>query len=296
MAGYLYNPMGVADITGIYNYQPDYTGTGSPIISRNYGRHNGAAAAAGRNIRAMQNTAINNHPVNGSPFGVTQVTIGAHNDVDIFSGAAHSCAAMVSFEELTQGLLNEVGDNAGRILSQTSGDSNFVNYEGMRNLVSISSSARYDNAAGTVIVNAYGAKTDVSNRFTATAGNVTVNSYGEYITVLGSTSGVSTAYGLYIASVSGADINWALWNNAGNVFLGNDNAKTYWGTAQDASMYYDATDLVINPKEVGSGVLSVLGDIRATGTGAEGLILYDTTLAGYYRITLDNGVVVITAI
>ncbi|OQA56552.1 MAG: hypothetical protein BWY42_00971 [Candidatus Omnitrophica bacterium ADurb.Bin277] len=42
-----------------------------------------------------------------------------------------------------------------------------------------------------------------------------------------------------------------------------DNIKSYFGSAGDASIYYDGTNLVINPKEVGSGYLSVLGDIDA---------------------------------
>lgn len=40
-----------------------------------------------------------------------------------------------------------------------------------------------------------------------------------------------------------------------------DNEKTIFGTGDDASIYYDATNLVINPKEAGSGVLNLLGDL-----------------------------------
>ena len=46
----------------------------------------------------------------------------------------------------------------------------------------------------------------------------------------------------------------------GNAVLG-DNIKVLFGTGSDAPIYYDGTNLIINPKEVGSGVLSVLGDI-----------------------------------
>jgi len=51
----------------------------------------------------------------------------------------------------------------------------------------------------------------------------------------------------------------------GNVVLG-DNIKAFFGTSSDASIYYDGTNLVINPKEVGSGVLSVLGDVNSSST------------------------------
>ena len=51
----------------------------------------------------------------------------------------------------------------------------------------------------------------------------------------------------------------------GETFLGGDNDKTYFGGFKDASITYDGTNLVLNPKEVGSGYLSVLGDLKVTG-------------------------------
>jgi len=56
----------------------------------------------------------------------------------------------------------------------------------------------------------------------------------------------------------------------GNFRLTLDNQKIQLGTAQDALIYYDGTNLVINPKSVGTGYLSVLGDITATGKGTFG--------------------------
>jgi hypothetical protein len=44
------------------------------------------------------------------------------------------------------------------------------------------------------------------------------------------------------------------------------------------------------------GIVGVNSDLHILGTGATGIVLYDTTLAGYYRITLDNGVLIITAV
>jgi hypothetical protein len=51
----------------------------------------------------------------------------------------------------------------------------------------------------------------------------------------------------------------------GNLFLNGDNDKILLGTAKDASIYYDGTNLVINPKEVGSGILDVLGTLQVDG-------------------------------
>ena len=50
----------------------------------------------------------------------------------------------------------------------------------------------------------------------------------------------------------------------GDLHLNWDNKNLYLGTANDASIYYDGTNLVINPKEVGTGHLSLLGELAAT--------------------------------
>jgi hypothetical protein len=45
-------------------------------------------------------------------------------------------------------------------------------------------------------------------------------------------------------------------------YLNGDNSKQYFGAGGDASIYYDGTDLIIKPDEVGSGYLSILGDVN----------------------------------
>ena len=47
----------------------------------------------------------------------------------------------------------------------------------------------------------------------------------------------------------------------GNVVIYADNKKLLFGEEKDASVYYDGTDLNINPKEVGAGVLKILGNL-----------------------------------
>jgi hypothetical protein len=44
-----------------------------------------------------------------------------------------------------------------------------------------------------------------------------------------------------------------------------DNVKHILGTGADFSIYYDGTNAVINPKEVGSGILKILGAVNTTG-------------------------------
>ena len=47
-----------------------------------------------------------------------------------------------------------------------------------------------------------------------------------------------------------------------------DNEKIRLGNAQDAEIYYDGTNLIIDPDKVGSGYVSVLGDLRVeNGSG-----------------------------
>ncbi len=60
-------------------------------------------------------------------------------------------------------------------------------------------------------------------------------------------------------------------------------------------------DITLTPGDgAGAGVDGIVGinnsDLHILGTGATGLVLYDATLAAYYRITLDNGVLIITAV
>jgi hypothetical protein len=45
-------------------------------------------------------------------------------------------------------------------------------------------------------------------------------------------------------------------------------------------MYYDGTDGIINPKEVGSGQLKILGNLNVTGYNITATDFYSGTLKG----------------
>jgi len=64
---------------------------------------------------------------------------------------------------------------------------------------------------------------------------------------------------------------------SGSVKIGADTGL-YLGAADDSSISYDGTDMVINPQEVGTGGLEVLGDLTTTGTGTFG----DATIGNGY--------------
>jgi len=49
-----------------------------------------------------------------------------------------------------------------------------------------------------------------------------------------------------------------------------DDNKHYFGDVDDASIYYDITDLIINPREVGIGDVKILGDLIMNNNSIEG--------------------------
>lgn len=96
---------------------------------------------------------------------------------------------------------------------------------------------------------------------TVTSGSWTANVYGVRFTGGGAVAGTTT-YRAFYNSAGSYDTNWTFYNDtANNNFLGYDNSKTYFGTGADASIYYDGTNMYVNPKEVGTGALVLSGDV-----------------------------------
>jgi hypothetical protein len=54
----------------------------------------------------------------------------------------------------------------------------------------------------------------------------------------------------------------------GNLFLNGDNDKIYLGAGKDASITYNGTNIIINPKEVGSGIVDISGRLQTDGYNA----------------------------
>jgi len=83
----------------------------------------------------------------------------------------------------------------------------------------------------------------------------------------------------------------------GNLNLLADNIKLQLGAASDAVIYYDGTDLIINPKVVGTGELKITGDLKVQGdvdvdttTGA--LITSRMTTTQRDALTAVNGMII----
>lgn len=87
------------------------------------------------------------------------------------------------------------------------------NYELIGMDMSVLDTTTY-SGTGTHLTTVYGNKITVTANGVITGGTVTRNTYGEYIQVSGSTDGTSTAYGIYINDVGGADTNYAINSQA----------------------------------------------------------------------------------
>lgn len=109
-------------------------------------------------------------------------------------------------------------------------------------------------------------------------GTLNINHYNFEAKSTGTTTGNTYGVGYY-TDIRGFDTTFAFMNEGINpTFMGQDNSKSFWGTSSgtvaartlttgDASIYYDGTNFIINPKEIGTGYLSVLGNQLITGTG-----------------------------
>jgi hypothetical protein len=83
----------------------------------------------------------------------------------------------------------------------------------------------------------------------------------------------------------------------GNINLPIDNQLLQFGAGQDATISYDGTNMIINPKLVGTGYLSILGDIRPAGyqssDGTAGLtatkVFNDGAVVN--TVTIKNGLI-----
>lgn len=162
-----------------------------------------------------------------------------------------------------------IGEAILGVLNRTiSGSKNVgIGYYGLSRL----SSGAYNTAVG---VEAGGSTTGTYNSFFG---------YRAGLYTLGTANWAAPINGVYIGAntesaasgrtneivigynADGKGSNTAVIGNTSTtgLYLPADNYKLYFGAGDDASISYDGTNLIINPKVVGSGYLSVLGDMDA---------------------------------
>lgn len=72
---------------------------------------------------------------------------------------------------------------------------------------------------------------------------------------------LTNAYGFYMPTAyTAATNNWNIWLKGGNSRWGDDNAKTYWGTADDAYFVYDGSNFICSVAAVTSASSLVIKD------------------------------------
>jgi len=150
-----------------------------------------------------------------------------------------------------------------------------------------SSVTNFDGVAGTITTaRPFYAVIDAED------GTIT-NGYGYYAaTPLVDTGNITNFYNFYSQTITGVDGELYSWYaEDGDMAIDEDNAKFYFGEGQDASIYYNGTNLEINPKEVGSGVVKILGGLSLESTDiTEGanFNIYSGLLG--FNVAVDNAV------
>jgi len=84
--------------------------------------------------------------------------------------------------------------------------------------------------------------------------------------------------------------------NGGDIHQVADNQKIFFGAAQDSSVYYDGTDMVLDPGVVGTGSVKVLDKLKLpenssapTGAGAGDVFIYTATANDPIAMFYDSG-------
>lgn len=172
-------------------------------------------------------------------------------------------SAVKYFQERNNGMNNSVSRSGTLSIYAPADkytDPKFIN-TGMNNTVSNTVTLTSPNTTS-IFAESYGVNNLVTGTINKTGAGVTLDykAYGtKNVVDAFANGGTTTRYGTYNqVSTTGGGTNWSIYNvGTPNSRMGDDLAKTMWGTDQDSSAYYDATNLVINPRETGSGILDV---------------------------------------
>lgn len=119
-----------------------------------------------------------------------------------------------------------------------------------------------------------------------------VNAYGVYVDIHKGAGSITTAYGVYIETMDATTSYGVYVKN--KTAIAADNQPAFFGAGLDASIYYDGTNLAINPKVVGSGILDVLGTLQTDGyNSADGTAGASSTVTcGLADVVFKNGLYV----
>jgi hypothetical protein len=175
-------------------------------------------------------------------------------------------------------------------------------YYGMRIASSIEGGYQVFTNALDVAITKSGGSTFMGNAIHNN--NVASLGFNAYLSDGGSVelnAGAAGTTPLYLDAAASQTAHLTVWRNSsdspltyveadGEIVIAQDSKAMKFGAGVDASIMYDGANLVVNPKVVGSGFVSVLGKIEALVSGAGvGLKVYGTS-TGYVQLVAGNTV------
>ena len=189
----------------------------------------------------------------GSPLAGILQNKGIYNYVRL--EGSHDASTIVAFVEDNFGIHNFV-DERPREISAFGSSLNRIQLVGILNEVKTSPIFDYNHAGTTLEKEMIGEDIWVQAlQHSATAGTLNLNAYGIKMLVSASTSATtSNAYGLYFDNFQATHDLYGIYMNEDDTnlkhLLAKDNQKTMFGTSEDASIYFDNSDFIINSENI----------------------------------------------
>jgi hypothetical protein len=231
--------------------------------------------------------------------------MGANNDINDFRTASGTIVAGLNWQNI--GLNNSVSRSPATAITLISPSSIFSD-SGLKN-EAVNNASYAPTSAASYVENIVGASnsatasktvganatltatlTGLSNTVTSTysgAGSYNVQQYGIRNVMSGN---ADVAYACY-NQASAATVSWALYNAAGDSYMAQDNAKTYWGSGSDISIYFNGTDMYIQSENVAADDELVIKDFSVVKTDGVGKQVNTTRVTTTYTILTTDDVV-----
>lgn len=245
ISGIFTNTMGASALQGLYldGVTNPMTTYSDAVIARIEREISGNDPGLGFIVSALNNSVTNNSVSTNSGIAdiVSRVVYGLKNTV---TSASNHSGNPLGFADTIYGLTNTVTRTG--ISTNTGSLGGFITNVG--SVINVSNSMGYNNLLRSWTTTTTGLDLTVTDYSTITnAASVIKNISGLNISVASNTQGTSTVYGIHIIDAKNADTNWGIYDSSGASWaLASDNQKLIFGSTQDAEIYYDNSQLIIN--------------------------------------------------
>ena len=282
------------DLDGLSITQDSASGTALNSLLFELQKFSTGTRTSAINMNGIQNWLQAGNRLTGASGGFIIETYYPMSNTMTYAGGDDDATGVQVFVKNMRGISNSVNDYSVNKID-TSYGANQHSLTGMNNAVN--SGMDLNIAGETASVEAIGIICNVASDNTEIAGTLNTDSIGISLSVAqldSPTNGEYNVYGLLIDGLTNADTNGDLygiydktsadWLMKGDFIFDADSKGVVFGDGQDASITYDGTDLIINPKEVGSGVLNITGDLKVEedailngNLNVSGCIVYNIT-------------------